>query len=340
MKVRDQKIDSIRTIAILIMVAANASPYAWQPPYPVILRFIFSMAAPLFIFLSGYAVKFSLTDIALKNTKKRLFIRAIYLLVTAILIDMLIWGLTPFRNFDVLYVIAAGIALNALLMGIHIAFRILITLLVICGTYFIHTSLGYRFDMDEPQLATLLSDGTPDFIRFLSDGWFPLFPWVAFAISGLIYADLENDLKKHSHYLSVIFLSFFLIAGYKMNTLSNNLPLRDGYTELFYPQTGWIEIAGMSFTLFIINLPTSWFSFKNNLITLPGRFSLTAYIFHCLILSFGQGVFLYPSPTNQFIPTIIIFAISVYIICYLAETYQTTKAYNSTPRFLTKLIGI
>ena len=58
---RNSNIDFCRGIAILIMVLANSAPYILinvNPPF--FLRFLFSIAAPVFVFLSGYSLMMSI----------------------------------------------------------------------------------------------------------------------------------------------------------------------------------------------------------------------------------------------------------------------------------------
>ena len=55
-KVRNQAIDLVRGMAIVVMLQANITPYVNHFEHPhIVLRLIYSMAAPIFIFLSGYS---------------------------------------------------------------------------------------------------------------------------------------------------------------------------------------------------------------------------------------------------------------------------------------------
>jgi fucose 4-O-acetylase-like acetyltransferase len=57
---RNSNIDFARGLAILIMILANSAPYLLNiSDVPFYLRFIFSAAAPIFIFLSGYSLNLS-----------------------------------------------------------------------------------------------------------------------------------------------------------------------------------------------------------------------------------------------------------------------------------------
>ena len=60
-KFRDIPVDLLRGIAIALMVAANTVPYLLAPPAPFPVRVLASLAAPLFILLSGMMVALSRT---------------------------------------------------------------------------------------------------------------------------------------------------------------------------------------------------------------------------------------------------------------------------------------
>ena len=54
-------LDIWRGIAILVMIFANTSAYILSKPHYTLLRFIFSFAAPIFIFISGYSYNISIS---------------------------------------------------------------------------------------------------------------------------------------------------------------------------------------------------------------------------------------------------------------------------------------
>ena len=97
---RLSSIDLLKTIAIIIMIIANSSPYILVSPHSIYTRIISSLAAPLFIFLSGFS--FFLSFNKNQNYRNKYF-QVFYLFCSAILLDITIWHIMPFQTFDVLY---------------------------------------------------------------------------------------------------------------------------------------------------------------------------------------------------------------------------------------------
>jgi len=111
---RDISIDIIRGIAIFIMLGANVVGYVTSCTlHPMWFNILSSFAAPLFILLSGYMV-------AINSAKKHdslsyYLLRGGMMILTAALVDVLIWHLIPFATFDVLYIIGLGMPVVYLL---------------------------------------------------------------------------------------------------------------------------------------------------------------------------------------------------------------------------------
>jgi len=73
LKVRDLSIDSLRGLAIFIMIIANSAPYIIPEPHHFLLRLVDSLAAPIFIFLVGFGIsKQFLENPNSQNFKKNL----------------------------------------------------------------------------------------------------------------------------------------------------------------------------------------------------------------------------------------------------------------------------
>ena len=96
-------LDYLRAFAILIMIFANASPYCFFgiKILPAI-RILFSIAAPIFIFLVGYTFALNNERRSHHNRQK---MRSLQILSMAVIIDLIVWRITPFSTFDVLYLI-------------------------------------------------------------------------------------------------------------------------------------------------------------------------------------------------------------------------------------------
>jgi uncharacterized protein len=286
---RLSNIDFMRTTAIFIMIIANAAPYVMEKPNPNAMRLICSLAAPLFIFLSGFSFYLSFTKN--KNYKQK-FWQGFYLMCTAVGIDWLIWGTLPFQAFDVLYLISIGIFVNILIFNFHVYAKLFIALACIAASILLQNKYGYRFSIEDSTDNMRFSMDFLQSIQFQSqrlfvDGWFPIFPWISFAIIGCLVAEkMESILYILKSVLVSSLLLFILgiVLLFNANTLQGE---REGYLEFFYPASPVYLLIAFSF-IFLLFTSTANFKLPNGLsfINVFGRNSLFVYIFHAAIISF------------------------------------------------------
>ena len=115
-KFRDIPVDLLRGIAIALMVAANTVPYLLAPPAPFPVRVLASLAAPLFILLSGMMVALSRTR---KQYDLRYFlIRGGLVILIASGLEAVVWGIFPFIDMDVLFLIGISLPLACLFLAL------------------------------------------------------------------------------------------------------------------------------------------------------------------------------------------------------------------------------
>ncbi|WP_323756930.1 heparan-alpha-glucosaminide N-acetyltransferase domain-containing protein [Roseivirga sp.] len=284
MKFRNNLVDSVRGLAIIIMFAANLWPYAVpMADCPIWLRIIFSTAAPLFIFLSGVSIAFA--QEAGKPTGA-LLKRIFQVLLIGVIIDALMWNIVPFYNFDVLYLISFSLLLIIGLSRIPAAFQILITAGILGANLLL---LGqYNFDMATIELSGNVSDFsiTTALHQFLIDGWFPVLPWSGVAFSGYLLAKYRYKLKPFSLGFSITGLVLILLSVYlyvfKYDVVQ---PLREGYTELFYPVKDYFWILLFGIMISLIPVLNSNYA-KAAPLTGIGKQSLFLYLLHTMIIAF------------------------------------------------------
>lgn len=277
-------IDTIRGFAIIVMIFANAYPYLYPFEYcPKILRLLFSSAAPIFIFLSGVSLR-----LAQENGKKfnYLILRAFQILFFAVIIDSLIWFISPFLTMDVLYLISYSMLLTTCLISVSDKVKLIFAIaIILCIAV---TNHYYHFEMTEIPIIDFPFGNY--FYQALHhtfiDGWFPILPWMGFFILGYIICKKRLMLMKYSNYLLILgssfilgFLFFYLFEFVRVN------PIRDGYTEIFYPVS--IPYLFYVFGLFLvvtffINKTLTGFS----VISSMGKFSLPIYFIHILLIKF------------------------------------------------------
>ena len=327
---RSNQIDYIRTIAILIMLTANCTPYLLEPTSPFIFRLICSLAAPIFIFLSGYTF-------AIKSEKSNGFHSGLYILISAVIVDCLAWGMPPFQTFDVLYLIALGQITLELLKKIPLKFTFIAMVLLILTPLFFQ--IGYRFHMPNPNWCCW------DFkvSRWLFDGWFPVFPWLAFPIAG--YLAFRYKFPSKSKLLfGLLLIPFLILVIYLLYNDKINQPFRDGYIELFYPASITYLMLGFLICFLLLHIIPDAETRKNNnlinFILLVGRHSLFVYLIHAFIIS---RLFILLETTKYFsdiISILIPFYAVVYLFAYLLEHALQKKLLANVPTWIKKPLGL
>lgn len=250
------------------MLMANISPYIFIANTPVILRIMYSLAAPTFIFLCGYsAVKFS-------SSSSFAFWRVIF---AAAFIDAFIWHLMPFSGFDVLYVISLTVLSVQLFMKVpayvqHLCFSAVLIAWILTSIY-----IPYRFELEDSFNFNLKNSLT----RFFIDGWFPFLPWILIGWAGAYFAKYHLVENKFTIWEGIMLFIFGLTWAYQhpMNGA------RNGYLEIFYPVTFPFICLSMGFIMIMLSLLKK-IIVTDYLLCVIGRNSLTAYILHAALISY------------------------------------------------------
>jgi uncharacterized membrane protein len=342
---RLSSIDLLRTIAIIIMIIANSSPYILALPHSIGLRIISSLAAPLFIFLSGYSFFVSFHK---KQNYKHKYIQIFYLFISAMLLDALVWHIRPLHTFDVLYLIAFGLVVNTIIFKLKLYLKLIIAILFISASFLLQTTFDYRFSLPDPvfdeiSLSHITWSSLFEIKRFLMDGWFPLFPWVGIAILGQIMAAKSELIAKHKNILIGVCSFLFFFLGYFVINQESSTPERQGYLEVFYPPSILFLTFALSFiilllalfnTLELINLP------KYKIISILGRNSLLMYIFHSAVISYVfQNYFTALSPV-LFTSVMLIFILTCVFIAFLAEWAEKKGKLKFVPGAIKSILGL
>ena len=320
-KERSAYIDLLRALAILIMLLANISPYFFIVDTPVSVRILYSMAAPTFVFLSGYsAFKFS-------NSNTFAFWRVLF---AAVIIDIFIWKSLPFHSFDVLYVIAFTILSVHFFKKTHVHFQHIIFILVFLTWIIGAVYFPYRFEFSNQKF---------DFInsiqRLFIDGWFPLLPWILIGWTGMYFAKFD---LLHQAWLKWMGLTIFLYGLLHIYTHPIN-PDRDGYLEIFYPVSLSFLCLSIGFITVLLFILKHWNPSlsKNNALGIIGRNSLFAYLMHCVVLSFAISKMNIKVNSTNLIITWSVLILFIVILCYAKEKYiPNTK---TLPKWLRLLTG-
>jgi uncharacterized protein len=239
-------VDSVRGLAILLMIPANLSPY-FAEPHPLWYRVLGSCAAPLFISVSAGMVVLGAHNHSLAYYCRR----GGWVVLIGALIDIGLWGLFPFTSVDVLYLIGLSIPIAFLSRNLRVGWLLIASVIVFATSDALQRHFGYH---PEPLSVFLNDPWLPQFNRLLAswfiDGWFPVFPWLGFVFlgTGLFKMIFQSGLGRIGSRLLLfgILLSFVGMAllftptpisgihNFADGTIIKN---RVGYSEIFYPPT-------------------------------------------------------------------------------------------------------
>lgn len=342
---RNPSIDILRGIAIFTMVAANLSASLLQPEDKVLLfRLYGTFAAPLFVMLAGMMV---VVTGARHSTFRHYLERGLLIVICGCLLDVLVWRIYPLLGYDVLYLIGLCMPVVHLLSKTcTIITRIIIISLLVAFTPVLQTLFHYREELTSVDISALPFSDYPALLfskstaqRFLLDGWFPVMPWLSFAVTGSV---LGTFYRQGYSFVSKPFLAtaitFFGIGVALWLAQNPHLMIRDGYSELFYPPTiGYLFTAtGLIFLGFYVVESSKQLAVHRVFLKL-GHASLFMYIFHQVVLVFiiTPLGFLDNRPLSIFIPTyLVVIAIMVAIGHILARIKQNHKNLPFIVRFL------
>jgi uncharacterized membrane protein len=296
---RDISIDTIRGIAICIMLGANVLGYVTLCEYhPLWFDLVSSFAAPLFILVSGYMA--AVNSVKKHTSLSYFLVRGGMLILTATIIDCLIWHFVPFAAFDVLYLMGLGVPVVFLLSKKSIRMKIGFVAVVLLITVILQNFWEYRPFPLEINFSSPDADYSDYNIfnvlkAFLYDGWFPVFPWIALPVLGSIFAHFRE--KSANNFANMkIFLTGCLLtsAGFVWLYLAytsadpfDELAKRAPYGELFYPATlpFLIGVSGVCLLIFAL-VDKTRNRIKWNPFVVFGQTSLFTYILHGALIAY------------------------------------------------------
>jgi uncharacterized membrane protein len=291
---RDRSVDLLRGCAIVLMIGANTVPYLLLSPAPGIFRLLASLAAPLFILLSGMMVALSVTR--KKYGWGHFFVRGGLVLAVAAVLDGAVWGFVPFLGMDVLYLIGIALPLTYLfLQGGETIRRALIAGIFCSGPVFWYF---FGYTAQPIQIPVALAAGslgsiTPGMVAgsWLFSGWFPVIPWLGFAFLGAELGVIRwrgGDTRSFATPKTAMLALGCICCG---TALLAHFPgphfVRFGYIEIFYPATpGFcIGMAGLILALFgSADLFSRMARYFDPLLAM-GECSLALYIIHITIIA-------------------------------------------------------
>jgi len=333
-RVRLPDIDFLRSLAIVIMIFANSFPYAADFEPPGVLRLLMSLAAPLFIFLSGF------TSTLEHSQPKSNITTAGALVLSACFIDLVIWEIIPLYTFDVLYCIAATLFINSIVKYTHQRQTALIILTLIFYP-FLHYTFPYSSDIIELTLEETDYINIPiAFKQATLTGWFPLFPWMAFGFMGRLYGMNRDKIDPKLLKLQTILLICLPVAVLLGHSDSLS-PMRMGYIEVFYPPSAFYLLLAFLWIAVLLSFKNRLSQLKSsNFFLTIGKSSLLIYIIHAAI---NHHIIEPKNIRLSFFEYSILIAFLLLIFHVFASLHQhfkKHKIYMSCPILIRKIFGI
>jgi uncharacterized protein len=342
---RIHSLDFLRGIAVLIMLFANTAPYVLAIDNSYFFRLIFSSAAPIFIFLSGYTIELKLKT---SNLNFFNFLRPIQILIIGVLIDICVWRIYPFLTFDVLYLISFS---QILLIALNYSSKKVILKVILFFIFLILViffKFEYRFIITEPEFGSylsipLLKDYNP-IKRLFLDGWFPILPWFAIALLGSLYSSIEKIIN--SNRILLFLISSILLIAYSVFNSLNYLPVsRVQYLELWYPLKDYMfcfVLGCILFSIFVLksNLLSSINELIKDFFITIGRNSLFIYLFQTVIINVYLSLFI-NNTNNSIFNLAIFFSIILIVVVFgiLIDVVKNSKYWHSIPYIFKYLLG-
>lgn len=353
---RDYSIDIVRGIAIFTMVAANLAGCFLQEPHPEPLRFYGTFAASSFVMLAGMMAAFSIDN--KQKGFQDLLKRGLFILLFALLDDVLIWNLYPGLCIDVLFLIGFAMPLCYWFSRASERAQWGIVLAIFALTPVMQQYLGYaKFPHNYVFLKVPLSK-IRDFSHLISlllktlnnwlvSGWFPLFPWLGFAFLGVLLFRLRAKMENFAQQ-NILYIGLTLLASGAV--LWNIFPIihltRDGYTELFYPATiAYILLAIAVFLLvfYIVDSNNTYRIYEPFL--QMGRISMFLYLFHfsfikyviCSVWHVNTSINATKQPFSTYIVVYFALVALLILLSYLINRYK--GLWKNKPYWAQLLIG-
>jgi uncharacterized membrane protein len=315
------------------MVASHLAREILAHPHPMWLRVFGSVAAPLFIALAGELT--AQTRLTKSRSLRHYLHRGGEILLLAAFVDLAIWQIYPFVGFDVLYLMGLAVPLAALFSRAPFALQAAVMAGVVLFSELLRGAFGYP----EGVLIFALSHAPREVVaawprivqQWLISGWFPLFPWVAFAWLGVWVFQWRTEAGRSSGGLeSGRFSSRMLCAGIVLALLGIGIGsvfppaffVRDGYTELFYPPSlaYLITAAGAVLALFALaGVPALR---ENRPLRRLGRHPLLMYVLHLAILRWALRPYLRDVPLPAYLAVYAGLVLTLLAVAFAAELVE------------------
>ena len=319
---RRQRLDSMdimRTIAIILMVHIHfvdtlSGDLYWSTIPNKIISTVRVFAAPIFTFLVGMSLQLAVHNqekVGMKSAEMnvRNWWRGMYLLFVDFIINITVWHTRFVFDCDVLSFIGLSTLIVHSMRGLSSITIILIVLAIVHVSPPLRLASSYTTHWDFKEEAYTCDYTIKDImLGFWINGYFPLFPWLVFPISGLATAKIFLVGGARGWTLPVVGITLVLLSTTRMisNTPAQEFPAEcfavpEDPCMYFYPATNTFVVRALGFVILLFWALHNWFDVNDGnkkksmrvkeedcfllvFCRRYSRFSLTAYVVHQLVL--------------------------------------------------------
>lgn len=185
-------IDALRGMAVLLMMEQNIGIWLWRPdgsmhffnhPFLFSLNGIGGFAGPLFITLAGISAALFVHTHPLVD--RTLILRGVVIMLFGYLMNFLTPGFFSMGSWFTLHMIGFAILLTPLFRRLPSGHVILLALIITLATGWLHSFLDTPSALSEHRMRALNYPGGM-FRLMVAEGHYPIFPWLAFFLAGLV----------------------------------------------------------------------------------------------------------------------------------------------------------
>jgi len=341
-------VDIARAIAIFLMVMCHFTIYITRPDglYPNVYFFgdhiLGDSPAATFLFLVGVSLCISIDrsrqhDVPESSLLFRLVIRGAVLFVFGMVYLMVVWGYGHAFDWDILTTIGSCIILLAFLRKLSPKQLVVLAIVAVILSPCLRHVFGYPAfwegaEYEAPWTIGAILGG------FFLNGYFPLFPWMAFPLMGFAVGKatlVERDaaIRSKSQKMLCSIGAVLMIAGFGGFLLNHYTGLSGAValyvSELsFYPLSSTLFLLVQGFILLLFGALTIRFDLEDikhpimNFLRRYSRYALSVYVIHHGLLMFIPRMIgkhfhqddyfyyqdLFEAPTGLFLAVIFIFA--------------------------------
>ena len=300
-KNRIASLDFLRGIAVILMVQQHTGFWFWNNkgsiassmsdyPLMVIVNGLGGMAAPLFIALAGTGAALMLSAGASGRTMIK---RGAVIILFGYILNVCTPAWFSPGSWYVLHLIGSGIILSPLLMKASVRILSVISIICIAASSILLTYYDLPRYFSNEQMAAF--SGLHDIILLASAaGNFPVFPWLALFVAGLIcgrwiVSGEYNNIFKASRamFIAVIILLAVKTGGFQFiySPMGSRVFMVNLYMYPAYPvQFLFLSALSLLSIYLIMVIHKGGRLSSENIIALTGRVSLTIFMLHIIII--------------------------------------------------------